>query len=190
MKIFLVRHGITVWNMEHRYQGQSDTELSEEGEKQARKAAEYLKEQNLQAIYSSDLSRCLQTARIINEQVKLDLIVEPRFKEISFGIWEGLTIEEAGEKYPDLVHDWYHNTLDFQVPEGENFAQVMARAGQALDEIILKNLSSAAVVTHGGVIRALLFHLGLIEKSKFWRDLAVPGSITMLDMKDKSFQVV
>ncbi|MDR1615889.1 MAG: histidine phosphatase family protein [Syntrophomonadaceae bacterium] len=190
MKIFLVRHGITIWNMEHRYQGQSDTALSEEGTKQARKAAEYLNGQNLQAIYSSDLSRCLQTAQIISERIKLDFIVEPRFREISFGVWEGLTIEEAREKYPDLVHDWYHNTLNFQVPEGESFTQVMERSGKALDEIIRKNLASSAVVTHGGVIRAVLFRLGLIEESKFWSDLAVPGSITMLDMENKSFQVV
>ena len=185
MKIFLVRHGSTLWNQELRYQGQTDIELSEQGREQAALAADYLKGQNIQALYCSDLRRCIQTAKIIGDSVELEAIIEPRFREISFGIWEGLTYAEAKARYPELVRQRIKNTLNFQIPRGESLYQGMERAWEAWEEILPKPHDPVAIITHGGIIKVLLHKAGVMTIDEFWGVEIKPASITMLDTDTK-----
>lgn len=190
MIVFLVRHGVTLWNQEFRYQGQTDIELSAAGRSQALAVADYLNRQGIQALYCSDLSRCLQTAGIINERLGLEITVEPRFREIAFGIWEGLTYAEAKERYPEQVWEWIYNTVNFQIPQGESFFQVMERAGAAWEDIIRQPVNSVAIVTHGGVIRALLHKMGFMANNEFWGDVLKPASITVVDTTAQQHQII
>ena len=190
MVIFLVRHGITRWNQEFRYQGQTDIELSEAGKRQALSVAEHLGQKGIQALYCSDLSRCLQTASIINEHLGLEITVEPRFREIAFGIWEGLTYAEAREQYPELVWEWVHNTVNFSIPQGESFSQVMERTWAAWEEITRRPADPVVIVTHGGVIRALLHKMGFMANGEFWRDVLKPASITVVDTTLQQYHII
>ncbi len=190
MNLFFVRHGTTDWNQEMRYQGQTNTYLNEIGIKQAHKTGEFLKGFDLQMIYCSDLSRCLQTAKIINSHFKHDIVIDKRLREISFGIWEGLTYNDAYAKYPDLVKIWFNQAESFQVPKGEAYNMVMERVYEAVIDITGQGVNDVAIVTHGGVIRALLYKLKLIKSDEIWSDMVRPGSVTLLDWNKQSFELI
>ncbi len=180
MKIILVRHGQTQWNAAKKYQGQTDIPLNEIGRKQAAAAASHLREtEQVEAIYSSDLSRTQETAEIIAKALDLEKKSDPRLREFAFGVWEGMTFSEVFEKYPEEFNNWYHNTLEFRIPGGECLNQVAARAFEALSEIIKAHTGNVVIVTHGGVIKALLHKID--ESNSLWQTGVDPGSITILE---------
>lgn len=100
--IVLVRHGETDWNLERRWQGHSDRPLNETGRAQARELAEALADEPFDAVYSSDLMRAHETARIVAERMGLDVTAVPDLRETRFGSWEGLSDEEVAHRFPGL----------------------------------------------------------------------------------------
>lgn len=165
--IYLVRHTEPIAaDNRRRYLGRSDPPLSPLGLRQAREVARSLSHQHFDSIHSSDLSRALQTAQIIAEALgsrpgtpDLTVHTDARFREIDVGLWEGLTFEEAKERYPNEYAqrelDLYHNPF----PGGESFAQVRARALAALREVLARGDSTILLVAHKGVNRVLLCEL-------------------------------
>src|SRR6185369_6866034 len=101
--ILLARHGETDWNVERRVQGHSDTPLNDRGRQQACALAEELAGESIDAVYSSDLLRAHETARIVAEQRGLGVTSIRDLRERHFGTWEGLTDEEIFERYPDVL---------------------------------------------------------------------------------------
>lgn len=168
--IIFVRHGETLWNRQLRYQGQKDSPLSPAGMDQATKVGEFLRKRAIDAVYSSDLKRALFTAERIGELHNLAPTVDPRLREMSFGVWEGKTRSEVAKEYPELWEARLQNVLTTRIPEGELPAEVVERflsflheqtqTGQPKDRAIV-------VVSHGGALRlviASLIHIPL-EKS-------------------------
>src|SRR5438067_685184 len=100
--VYLVRHGLTEWNLQKRFQGQLDVPLSREGLEQSRRLGQWLAGQSVRfsAIYSSDLARAMQTAQAVGEC--LGLVPEPAIglREIHCGEWQGLTVEDVDARYP------------------------------------------------------------------------------------------
>jgi broad specificity phosphatase PhoE len=92
--LLLVRHGETDWNAEGRLQGHTDRPLSEFGGRQTRRLADDLEDEELEAIYSSDLSRARETAEIVGERLGLPVVLDPDLREKDWGTWEGLTAVE------------------------------------------------------------------------------------------------
>ena len=103
--LLLARHGETDWNREFRIQGSSDIELNELGRKQAHALAQELEHVELDAIYSSDLSRARATAEAVAASHGLEVRLDPRLRERSFGSWEGLTREDIDERCRRQHHD-------------------------------------------------------------------------------------
>jgi len=126
--LILIRHGLTIWNHEFRYQGHTDIELSEEGVKQAQALQKRLAGEKLDAIYSSDLSRAVQTASIIAKPHRLELITDSRLREVNFGVWEGLNFKEIESRYPDLLKTWLEAPHNLEIPQGETFMAMHDRA--------------------------------------------------------------
>ena len=100
-EILLARHGETDWNSGRRVQGHTDIPLNAAGVEQARALAEQLAGEPLTAVFSSDLSRALDTARAVAAVHGLEVTVDPRLREKNFGTWEGLTDVEIAERFPD-----------------------------------------------------------------------------------------
>lgn len=156
-KFILVRHGQTEWNLCGRYQGQSDTELSAAGIKQAEILAEHFPADKIDAIYSSDLKRAFITAEKVGEKYQCPVIKEPAFREICFGDWEGLTYEQITEKWPYALADFFQRPDILEIPNGESFLAVQTRAVNKIKELAASNNDKTlAIFAHGAIIRTIL----------------------------------
>jgi probable phosphoglycerate mutase len=141
------RHGLTTYNAERRFQGQSDIPLNEAGRAQAAQAARYLAALQPTAIYSSDLSRAAATADALARLTGLPVQLDKDLRERSGGSWEGLTASEIAERYPVERATW-------TPPDGESGVAVADRASAALERIAdgVPGGSLAVVVGHGAAL--------------------------------------
>jgi broad specificity phosphatase PhoE len=157
--VFLARHGETDWNATGRWQGQTDVPLNANGRVQARALAERLRGEGVGAIAASDLLRARGTAEIVAEVLGLRVdLVDSDLREQRFGRFEGFTRSECEERFPE---DWARYVADPRSapPGGESRSALVARAVAAVGRIAERFAPLALVVTHGGVIRALLHEL-------------------------------
>lgn len=170
-RIILVRHGETQWNKEGRYQGQIDTELSEEGYRQTELVADALKDVHLDAFYGSPLKRSYLTAQMVakfhnNAEVK----IEPRFTEISHGEWEGLLSSEVDSKYGDMVKDWKDKPHTVHMPGGEHLEQVQQRSMAALYDIVKSHPNQTVLIAaHDAINKVIICGVLEIGLQNFWR---------------------
>ena len=148
MKLALIRHGITEWNLQKRIQGQIDQSLSEVGREEfsQRKIPVQLAQVDW---YCSPLRRARQTAEILAIR---DIIIEPRLMEMSWGDWEGEVLKPLRKQLGATMRDNEARGIDFCPPNGESPRQVQARIKSWLADISGKGRNSAAVV-HKGIIR-------------------------------------
>ncbi|RDV83420.1 alpha-ribazole phosphatase [Ammonifex thiophilus] len=169
-KIYLVRHGETIWNHALRYQGHADIPLNERGKRQAEALAERLKGEEFAAFYASDLQRALDTARIVARPHGKEVIPLASLREINFGAWEGLTREEIKKRFPEVAERWWQAPYHTRLPGGETLAEVAARAVGTLKEIAERHPESKVlVVSHGGTIRAAIGYLLRMDLNQYWR---------------------
>jgi 2,3-bisphosphoglycerate-dependent phosphoglycerate mutase len=154
--LIVVRHAETTWNREKRMQGTTDTELSDVGRAQARALARRLARATFSALYSSDLSRARDTAQVIAEHSRRQLMLEPRLRERAFGVFEGLTSEEIRARYPEEYACFASRDPDYEVPGGESARGFTRRCLGCLTEIASRHSGEAlVVVTHGLVLDSL-----------------------------------
>lgn len=157
--LYLVRHGETAWNAGGRFQGQQDTPLNETGCAQARSAAEALSGRHFNAIYTSDLARAAETAASIAAPHDLVPIPYTRLREAFFGEWEGRSVAEVTERWPDIIAAWRADSLHTRPPGGETLQQVLARVTDFTDEVLRQYPDGElCIVAHGGSLRALLVY--------------------------------
>jgi broad specificity phosphatase PhoE len=176
-RLILVRHGVTDWNREGRYQGQSDPPLNDEGLQQAHRLIELLKPEGISRVVSSDLKRASETARILAEGLRLESPgTDARLREIDLGRWEGrLAIEIAREDA--LAWDArLGDPVNVAAPGGETTLQVAQRVWACLDELAAQaGADTIAVVSHGLALATALSrarHLPLADASAIVPDNA------------------
>lgn len=160
MKLIWIRHGETDWNKESRLQGLSDVALNERGEKQSRLLAASFPDRP-DRIFVSPLSRARAFAAPLAERFGLSMQVVPELREIAFGRWEGLRYADMDTDMRDLFVRWREAPQHHCPPEGEPLALMSDRVAEAIRKITaaMGEEESAAVVTHGGVIRVALSQL-------------------------------
>lgn len=160
--ILLIRHGQTDWNEGGRWQGITDTHLSALGSEQGAQLAVYLTREEpkptpITAIYSSDLHRAADTARFLATRLGLPVHLDPRWRELNMGDFQGLTYTEIGQRYPLEIREMETGDLDFQFPRGETRRTMQDRSYAALLEVTAAHPDTTlAIFTHGGTIRQLL----------------------------------
>ena len=158
--VFLARHGETDWNAAGRLQGQTDVPLNETGCAQASALAERLRREGIAAIATSDLQRARATAEIVARALGLDVaLVDPDLREQRFGRFEGLTRSECQRRFPE---EWARYVDGSSPPGGEPTASLLARAVASVERIAGRLRSPALVITHGGVMRAVLGAAGIV----------------------------
>ena len=156
-RIFLIRHGEAEGMPPGAFLGQTDLPLSAAGAERMKAVAETLSRMPIAKVYTSSLSRCLQSAAIVAETFGLTPIPHDGLKEVALGEWEGLTFEEIAAKFPEEAGRMTRDRAKFVYPGGESIAQMAARAAKAWEEIVVRSEGrQVAVVGHGGVNRAIL----------------------------------
>ena len=163
-QLLLIRHGETAWNAEHRIQGQLDIPLSPLGVLQSARLAECLANEPIDAVYSSRQSRAWLTAAPLAARLGLEVIAEPRLRERSFGIFEGLTLDEIAERYPPEFKKWRERDPAWRPEGGESGQQLIDRVLSAVSDIGVKHPRQTVVlVSHGGVLDVLYRAARLLE---------------------------
>jgi len=150
----LVRHGETDWNMQHRLQGHEDIPLNLTGLLQAQRAAYALKNERFVALYCSDMQRAHQTANAIAYPSRLLTRASPYLRERHYGVFQGLTYDEAAKKYPGLYDHFKSRDPSFALPcGGESLNNLVGRIIDTLTTLAGRHIGEKIlVVTHGGVL--------------------------------------
>ena len=169
MKLLLIRHGQTDWNLLGKYHGQTDIALSGEGIRQADLLAQNFPVDTLDIIYTSDLQRAFMTAERLAEKFSAPLYADKALRELNFGAWEGLTYQEIAERWPQEVKNLFGAPEKLQIPEGETFLMLQRRAMDKIHEIRAENEGkNVAVVAHGAISKAILTALLHIPLHYVW----------------------
>jgi alpha-ribazole phosphatase len=168
-RIYLIRHGQVAGSEVFRYNGQSNVQLTTKGLDQYRMLSERLKDKPISACYTSDLSRCVEGARIICSALGISPVPKKELRELSFGDWEGMTWTELEEKFPEAWQARLKDIVNYRVPGGENLLDLSERVMPVIEEIVEKHCGEEVlVVGHGGINRIILLHsLGAPYTSMF-----------------------
>ncbi|UCE06774.1 MAG: histidine phosphatase family protein [bacterium] len=155
--IYLVRHGETYWNVEGRIQGQTQTDLTPKGIEQSEWLAECLKSKTIDRIICSELIRSQKTAKQINIHHNLQLEINPKINECSWGKWEGLTHIEVKQKYPDEYKSRKENIWYFSPKNGESYDDLYDRLYPVAFEFAAMAIAeNLIIVSHAMVNKVLL----------------------------------
>ncbi|WP_300683958.1 histidine phosphatase family protein [Acutalibacter sp. 1XD8-36] len=156
-RVYLIRHCQSMGNIEHKFQGQYDADISSAGEKQLELLGLRFRNEPIDVIYTSPLKRARMTAQAIAKYHNdIDVIDEPGFIEMNVGELENRSLKELALNYPETAEKWdrYPDLCEF--PGGETMAEVYERVNRALDRVIAENPGRTVVITtHGGVLRNL-----------------------------------
>jgi len=159
-KMVIVRHGQTDWNIEGKWQGHSDIPLNSTGIQQADEAAERLKSEIIDQIYSSDLSRALETAKTINQHHQKPIFTDTRLREQNLGRWEGIFHKDIHKIYPEEWEAFRNDPGGTQIIGGESVGQLSDRIREVFTEIAEKHPDERIlIVAHGLAIAVFLCHV-------------------------------
>ena len=175
----LLRHGETQGGAI--YRGRTDSPLTPLGERQMKDALSlHMSREQWQAVYSSPLQRCLQVADEYCQAESIPLHLDDRLQELDFGDWDGLTLAQVWEKYPDQSDAFWRDPASNPPPGGESTDALQRRLRQLLEELYVSESTSLLLITHGGVIRALIA-MALELPSSHWSRLELGhGSVSRL----------
>ncbi len=182
MRLVLIRHGQTDWNKEYRVQGQADLSLNESGRAQAEAIASFLKDEPVEAIYSSPLARALETARVIERSHQIDTIADDKLRELDVGEVDGLYYPSLKTEYPDFFKAWTIDPASIRWPGGESLPELQERVWDAVQGIISRNHTRSVVITsHFFVLLTLLCKILDLSLSDFRKLNISVASISVVE---------
>lgn len=189
-KIYLTRHGQTVWNQQGRLQGSQNSELTKLGIEQAMWLSKALADVEFEKIYSSPLERALATADIVRGDRNQNINTIEELKECNFGIWEGWLIDEIKEKFPDESYLFW-NEPDKYVPiDGETFDEVENRVIPVIEMIAKKHDGNVLVVAHGIVLKIIMSYYMKKDRVSLWDNFVKPTSLSILKIDQNGEEVL
>lgn len=190
-KLFITRHGETLWNLEKRLQGWSNSPLSELGINQAKWLSERLKDQPIDIIYSSPLERAYNTACIIRGDRDIEIIKSDAFKEIDTGEWTGKSYDEMQALGIEEVNNFYNFPHLYKSKIGEDYYQVKERTHKGLKEVLAKHKGeNILIVTHGVALKVMMMYFEEKPMEKLW-DLPYiyQTSLTEIDIEEDNYNI-
>jgi probable phosphoglycerate mutase len=189
MRLFLIRHGQTVWNNDSRAQGHTDVSLDSTGLDQSARLGAAMASLGLEAVLSSDLKRSIQTAEPVAAAARVPLEVDPSLRERTFGDWEGHPYGQVGEKMHSIQAETGLSMFEVRPPNGESMVDVWERLGPVCDRLCAET-RTVAVVSHGGAAALLLAKLiqAPIEVSRAFR-FANTGLTELARRADGTFYI-
>lgn len=186
--VYLIRHGQTTWNKEEIFRGRADISLNEVGLREAELVGEYLKEKDIHAIYSSPLSRAMETARRIAQFFNLKVQFLEGITDMSFGKWEGRPLKEVQINDRELYRQWREQPHLVRLPGGESLDEVRARAMAALKEVIqYHHGKNIVLVSHRVVNKVIICGILEIDNSHFWQIGQDNAAINLIKFKEGKY---
>jgi broad specificity phosphatase PhoE len=169
LEIDLVRHGESVFNRRGVVQGHTNSPLTELGVEQARRVGETLKARGIEAIYTSDLARAWETARIVGEIVGVEPMALAGIREIKLGQWEARPLEEIRSEDGEKLELWYTRPMEADIPGAEPLESFRERVLKALEEVVsIHQDGRVAVISHGGVLSVIISEVLGLDLNNLW----------------------
>jgi len=185
-RLFLIRHGNTVDEESKKvYKGRLDIPLSRTGVERMERAGGFLASFKIDRVYTSSLSRSIESGRIVARALSLDVQIDPAFDEVDFGLWEGLSFLEIRERYPKELGLWMEDPGAHPPPQGESFRHARKRSMEGLRRIVKDSRESTiAIVAHAGILRSMIFSLLNLRLARLFRLGQDYGCINIVDIYD------
>ena len=189
VRIILARHGHVDWLAPERFRGRAELPLSDLGRRQAQAVARYIAATwKPDAVYTSPLGRCRETGAEIAAPFRLELRPVDGLADIDYGEWQGLTRDEAQERWPDETELWFHTPHIAAIPGGETLAALLSRTSAALRDILWRHPDQTVVlVGHDSVNRVLLLFAMELPLSRYWHLRQDPCGVNELFFDNGSF---
>ena len=186
--IYLVRHGQTAWNKEEIFRGRTDVPLDETGLRQAELAGEYFKGMEIHAIYSSPLSRALETAQKIAQSHNIKVQPLQGILDMSFGRWEGQSHLDIQKNDREIYRQWREEPHLVRLPSGESLDDVRVRAMAALEEVIRNHPGKTLIlVSHRVVNKVLICGILGLDNSLFWQITQDTTAINLIQHREGKY---
>lgn len=184
MRLYIARHGQTIWNKEKRMQGWGNSDLTKRGIKQAKLLGKALEDIEFNQVISSPLGRTIETTQYILGNRDVEIIMNEDFKEMGFGSWEGQSPETLKLAYPEQFKNLWTMADQYVPIDGETFEQVQNRVIGGIQQIIDANPhGNVLLVTHGMIVQVLLLHMKGLTLSQLWsRDVVQPTSLSIIEI--------
>lgn len=192
LTLYITRHGETEWNVEKRMQGWLDSELTENGIKNAMCLGDSLKQTPINAVYSSSSNRTQKTSNLICGDRKVPIIIDENLREINMGVWEGKTQSYIKENYPIQFNSFWNAPQSYIPVGGETFLEAQERARNVLRRI-KSNYSSGniLIVTHSVIIKCLLAIFKNSPVEKIWDPPFIHDtSLTVVEMHENEYKIL
>ena len=188
-KLYLARHGETIWNKEERVQGKIDIELSDLGIKQAELLGKRIVQQGIDVIYSSSLKRARATADVIGSLCSKAINESVEIQEISLGPWEGMTMADIKTKYEDAFRIYIEDPANFSLPGAETLVELINRTRREIIRIINAHKNEKVLlVSHGVTIKAAIITMLGLDISHYRKFKTSNASLTILDFQDGNLE--
>lgn len=185
MRLYLIRHARSSWNLQNRIQGNSNPHLDRIGRLQSKKLAQYFSQIPIDRFYSSPLFRARQTSLALHRRLNIDIEFVNGLKEINLGLWEGKTPQEVDKLYKGGYKKWLNKPRSVIIPKAEPINYFKKRAIATLTSIIEDNdeNDNLLIVTHGGVIVAFIAYILKVDFGKLILRLRLDNTgITIVDV--------
>lgn len=188
-RFVLVRHGQTEWNRIERFRGRADVPLNDTGLRQAAAAGERIAaDWKVSAVYSSPLSRAVATAEAIAGHFEHHVQTHSGLIDIDYGAWQGLSPEQARERWPAEVAAWFSAPEQARIPAGESLDDLRNRSVSAVRELVGPHAhETIALVGHTVVNRVILLAVLGLGLDRFWRLQQEPCAISVFESDGTDF---
>ena len=181
-RLYLIRHGQVINHDAGVYNGHNDVGLSDLGVRQMESVAWRLKDENLDAVYCSDLIRSRAGGELVAREHGRDPLPDPSLRELDFGVWAGMTFREIEENYPGGLEARSRDLIHFRPPEGESVGDLRDRVLTTVRSIIEQHHGgSVALVVHGGVNRVILADALRLDVVNFYSIDQEYGCLNIID---------
>ena len=179
VEIILARHGETDFNASEKFRGRVDVPLNDTGLRQAELLGEYLRGDKIDIVYSSPLTRAVATAEAVAAPHGLAVNIVQSLNDIDCGEWQGLTVAEVKEKYPELYQDWLDTPEQVRLGGGESLEDVRRRVVPFAQDAVMRGIDGRIVlVSHRVVHKVLICALLGLGNGSFWSFKLDTGGIT------------
>ena len=183
-KLVILRHGETEWSRDRRFTGERDPGLTPAGQQQADACAAALSGAGPHAVYASPLESARTFAEIVAKPHRLPVRLDPRFAEMRFGAWEGLTAAEAAAAAPSLFEAWQRTPAVVTPPGGEALTAAAARVADGIAALQGAHPDETVVlVAHAVVIRLIVLAALGLDADRLWAVDASPGGLTEIEYR-------